>query len=76
MFSDHAPLHIRLKSENYLNSTAGGAFCENQMTRQFIWDRDLQSQAREVLLEHSEELMSCIKKKPFGFRRIRYGNHH
>ena len=64
MFSDHAPLHIRLKSGNYLNSTAGGAFCENQMTRQFIWNQDLQSQAREVLLEHSEELMSCIQKKP------------
>ena len=64
MFSDHAPLHIRLKSGNYLNSTAGGAFCENQMTRQFIWNQDLQSQAREVLLEHSEELMSCIQKNP------------
>ena len=64
MFSDHAPLHIRLKSGNYLNSTSGGAFCENQMTRQFIWNQDLQSQAREVLLEHSEELMSYIQKNP------------
>ena len=27
-------------------------------------NQDLQSQAREVLLEHSEELMSCIKKNP------------
>ena len=62
MFSDHAPLHIRLKSGSYLNSTAGGAFCENQMARLIIWNQDLQSQAREVLLEHSEELVSCIQK--------------
>ena len=32
------------------------------MTRQFIWNQDLQSQAREVLLGHSEELLSCFQK--------------
>ena len=64
MFFDHTPLRIRPKSGNFLNSTAGGSFCENQITQQFTWNQDLHFQAREVLLDHSEELVSCIKKNP------------
>ena len=62
MFSDHAPLNILLKSENYLNSTAGGDFCDIQRIWQLIWNQDLHSQLKEVLLEHSEEHVSCIQK--------------
>lgn len=62
MYSDHAPLHIRLKSKIQINSNStvlGDS--ENQLSSQFVWNQDLIHQAQSALIENSDDLVTCFQ---------------
>ncbi|XP_056017143.1 uncharacterized protein LOC130053726 [Ostrea edulis] len=64
MYSDHAPLHIRIKSGKHIIQNINSTVEVNQESSYFVWNQELHSQARSTLLENSQELMKCFEKYP------------
>lgn len=62
MYSDHAPLHIRLKSKQQIisNSTVLSD-SEIQLSSHFVWNQDMIHQARSALIENSDDLVTCFQ---------------
>lgn len=62
MYSDNAPLHIRLKSKIQINSNSTVlGDNENQLSSQFVWNQDLIHQAQSALIENSDDLVTCFQ---------------
>lgn len=62
MYSDHAPLHIRLKSKKQIisNSTVLSD-SEKQLSSRFVWNQDMIHQAQSALIENSDDHVTCFQ---------------